>query len=120
MEIDKIVEKANWGNKNDSFNWKTYKDEIDNDASMLIKPETEKIIELSFRADLREPNLKFLYGMLELAKNYKMMLMDRKGNLINPNFDELKTFIKMSNSFKFIENPEKFIDDLHTGKINIE
>ena len=120
LEIDKIVEKANWGNKNVSFNWKTYKDEIDNDASMLIKPETEKIIELSFRADLREPNLKFLYGMLELAKNYKMMLMDRKGNLINPNFDELKTFIKMSNSFKFIENPEKFIDDLHTGKINIE
>lgn len=118
--IDKIIEKANWGNDNDSFNWKTYKNEIDNDAWMSINPETEKIIELSFRADLREPNLKFLLGMLELANTYKMMLMDRKGNLLNPNFDELKPFIKMSNTFKFIENPEKFIDDLHNGKINIE
>jgi hypothetical protein len=118
--IDKIVEKANWGNDIDSFKWKTDKDGIDNDAWMLINAETEKIIELSFRADLREPNLKFLHEMLELAKTNKMMLMDRKGNILNPEFDEIKTYIKMSNPFKFIENPEKFIDDLHNGNINIE
>ena len=118
--IDKIVEKANWGNNNDSFNWKTYKSEIDNDAWMSINPETGNITELSFRADLREPNLKFLNGMLELAKTHKMMLMDRKGNLLNPEFNEIKSFIKMSNSFKFLENPEKFFDDLHNGIISIE
>jgi hypothetical protein len=118
--IDKIVDKADWGNDKDIFNWKTYKGELDNDASMCINYENENITELSFRADLREPNLKFLNGMLELAKKYEMMLMDRKGNLLHPEFNEIKDFIKVSNSFKFIENPEKFIDDLHNGKINIE
>lgn len=118
--IDKIVDKANWGNDNDSFNWKTNKGEIDNDAWMSIDPETENITEFSFIADLREPSLKFLIEMLELAKTHKMMLMDRKGNLLNPEFKEIKSFIKMSNPFKFIENPENFIDDLHNGKIDIE
>jgi len=118
--IDKIVDKADWGNDKDIFNWKTYKAELDNDASLCINFENEEITELSFRADLREPNLNFLNGMLELAKKYEMMLMDRKGNLLNPEFNEIKDFIKVSNTFKFIENPEKFIDDLHNGKINIE
>lgn len=120
VEINKIVDKADWGNDKDIFNWKTYKAELDNDASMCINFENKEIKELSFRADLREPNLKFLNGMLVLAKNYEMMLMDRKGNLFNPEFNEIKDFIKISNTFKFIENPEKFIDDLHNGKINIE
>lgn len=118
--IDKIVDKADWGNDKDIFNWKTYKAELDNDASLCINFENEEITELSFRADLREPNLKFLNGMSELAKKYEMMLMDRKGNLLNPEFNEIKDFIKVSNTFKFIENPKKFIDDLHNGKINIE
>ncbi|KIA94534.1 hypothetical protein OA88_22120 [Flavobacterium sp. JRM] len=118
--IDKIVDKADWGNDKDVFNWKTYEVELDNDASMSINYKNENITEVSFRADLREPNLKFLNGMLELAKKYEMMLMDRKGNLLNPEFNEIKDFIKVSNTFKFIENPEKFIDDLHNGKINIE
>jgi len=37
---------------------------------------------------------------------------------LNPEFNEIKDFIKVSNTSKFIENPEKFIDDLHNGKIN--
>ncbi|HKO76106.1 MAG TPA: hypothetical protein VJU52_02755 [Flavobacterium sp.] len=120
VKIDKIVDKADWGNDSDNFNWKTYKNETDNDAWMSINPETENITELSFRADLREPGLKFLNGMLELAKKHEMMLMDRKGNILNPLFNEIKDFIKVSNTFKFVENPEKFIDDLHNRKINIE
>lgn len=118
--IDKIVDKADWGNDRDIFHWKTYKAELDNDALLYINFEKKEITELSFRADLREPNLKFLNGMLELAKKHEMMLMDRKGNLLNPEFNEIIDFIKVSNTFKFIENPEKFIDDLHNGKINIE
>lgn len=118
--IDKIVDKADYGNNNHSFNWKTNEGKLDNDAWMSINSENNKITELSFRADLREPSLNFLNGMLELAKKYEMMLMDRKGNLLNPEFNEIKDFIKVSNTFKFIQNPEKFIDDLHNGKINIE
>ena len=119
-DIDKIIDKANWGNSKDSFNWKTSTNETDNDAWMAINSETEKITELSFRADLREPHLKFLNGMLELAQKFEMMVMDRKGNLIKPDFNEVKGFVKMSNTFKFIENPVKFFDGLSDGTISIE
>ena len=120
IEIDKIVNIANWGNEKDSFNWKTYSTELDNDAFMSINLESKNIKELSFRADLREPTLKFLNGMLELAERNKMMMMDRKGNLLNPEINEIEKNIKLSNSFKFIENPEKFFNDLNDGIISIE
>jgi hypothetical protein len=98
------------------FSIGTYKPELDNDASMCINFENEEITELSFRADLREPNLKFLNEMLELAKKYEMMLMDRKGNVLNPEFNEIKDFIKVSNTFKFIENPENLLMTYITEK----
>ena len=119
-QIDKVVDKANWGNSTDSFNWKTKTEVLDNDAWMSINPKNGKINELSFRADLREPDLKFLNEMLDLAKRNEMMLMDRKGNLINPEINELKSFIELSNTFKFLKDPGKFFDELSDGKIVIE
>ncbi|MBC8111884.1 MAG: hypothetical protein H7Y04_12560 [Verrucomicrobia bacterium] len=98
LGIDKIVDKADWGNDCENFNWKTYTNELDNDAWMSINLETEKITEFSFRADLREPSLVFLNGMLALAENNEMMVMDRKGYLLEPKLGEIKEFIKMSNA----------------------
>ena len=118
-EIDKIIEKASWGNEEECFNWKTYTNELDNDASMSISSETKIILQLSFRADLREPQLKFLNQMLDLAKKYEMLLMDRNGKILTPEYNEIKNYIKNSNSCKFIENPEKFLDDLSKGTITI-
>ncbi|PWK16855.1 hypothetical protein LV89_04675 [Arcicella aurantiaca] len=112
LEIDRIVDKANWGNANDSFNWKTYTEELDNDAWMGINFITEEITELSFRADLREPNLVFLNRILELANKNEMMLMDIKGNVFKPELKEVGEFIKISNCYRFLEKPKKFIDDL--------
>lgn len=113
IEIDKIISKANWGDESDSFNWKTNSDDVDNDAWMSINSVDKKIVELSFRADLRDPDLRFLNEMLVLARKYDMIIMDSKGNLINPVFDELKDYIKMSSNYKFLVNPEKFFDDLN-------
>jgi hypothetical protein len=120
LEIDKLIEKADWGNDEECFIWKTETNVLDNDASMSINVETKKIEHLSFRADLREPQLKFLNGMLDLAKKKEMLLMDRKGKIFSPEYNEIENYIKNSNSFKFIENPEKFLDDLSKGKITIE
>jgi len=44
------------------------------------------------------------------------MLMDRKGNVLNPEFNEIKDFIKVSNTFKFIENPENLLMTYITEK----
>lgn len=46
--------------------------------------------------------------------------MDRKGNLVQPELDEVIQLIKTSNASKFIKNPIKFLIDLEEGKINIE
>ena len=62
----------------------------------------------------------FLKEILELANKYKMMLLDRIGNLFNPDFNEMKKYIKISNNFKFIKNPQKFLEDLNNGEIRIE
>lgn len=120
LEIDRLIDKADWGNDEESLNWKTCTNEVDNDASMSINSETKKIEHLSFRADLREPQLKFLIGMLDLAKKKEMVFMDRKGKILKTEYNEIKDYIKNSNSFKFIENPERFLDDLNNGKIKIE
>lgn len=114
-QIDKKVRRANYGR--DTFiNWKFYSREVDNDASMLINGETGKIEVLRFRADLREENFKFLREMIDLASKYDWLLMDIEGNLRNPNLSEIGKLIKISNSYKFLQNPLKFLTEL--GKEN--
>lgn len=114
--IDTLVNKANWGNDNSYFNWKTYTDVLDNDASMSTNETSGNIIELSFRADLREKDLQFLKGMIELGKQYDWLFMDRKGNLAEPDSIEIGRLIEMSNSYKFLQDPTKFLTDLLKDK----
>jgi hypothetical protein len=120
-DIDKIIDKASWGNDDEkSYNWKRYTTELDNDAFMAVNNINNRITEFSFRADLGEPNLTFLIQMLDLAKKYEMKVMDRKGNIIEPELTIVKDFIKLSNSYRFIENPENFLDGLHNKTIELE
>ncbi len=56
-DIDKIVNRANWGNDEFNYNWKTFTDKKDNNAWMSLNKKTLNIKEFSFRADLREKNL---------------------------------------------------------------
>ena len=118
-QIDKKIRRANYGSDT-LVNWKFYSKEVDNDAAMSIDEESGKIEKVSFRADLREQSLKFLREMVELAHKYDWLLMDRKGNLVNPDFKEIRRLIEVSNSYKFLKNPLKFLTDLEEGKIEIE
>ncbi|MBV6440655.1 MAG: hypothetical protein EPGJADBJ_02327 [Saprospiraceae bacterium] len=58
--------------------------------------------------------------MIELAKKYDWLLMDIKGNLVEPEFREVAKLIKDSNSYKFLKDPLKFLTDLGEGRIKIE
>jgi len=110
-QMDKMVSRGNYGS--DTFiNWKFNNGKVDNDASMSINKESGNIEELRFRADLREEKLKFLIEMIALANKYEWLLMDMKGNLVNPIFKEVASLIKISNSFKFLQNPLQFLTDL--------
>ncbi|NJK93842.1 MAG: hypothetical protein HC905_01960 [Bacteroidales bacterium] len=67
-KVDLIVKRATWGNDKTSINWKTYTDQVDNDAAIYLDKESLTIREFSFRADLREKELSFLKNMIELGK----------------------------------------------------
>ena len=115
-KIDSIINRANWRNDNTSFNWKSYSENLDNDASIYLNEYDFTIKEFSFRVDLREENLEFLKNMIKLANENEWMFMDRTGLLINPNIEELKDSILKSNAYRFLENPHKFLDNLEKNK----
>jgi hypothetical protein len=119
-EIDQKLQRANWGNDKTANNWKTETTEVDNDAWILINENLNQIEEFTFRADLRQPQLRFLTEMVQLAKEKELLLIDRKGNLIEPEIENVIELIGKSNAGKFVNNPTNFLTDLAEGKIEIE
>lgn len=118
--IDQLLPRANWGNDK-NFNKGKYETEaIDNDASILISDNQDKFVYFYFGGDLREPSLKFINEMITICAKFDFMLFDRKGNLSMPKIEKIAEIIKKSNSFKFINNPMKFLTDLDEGNIQIE
>ncbi len=111
-KIDLIVNRAKWGNDKTSINWKTYSEEVDNDASIYLDEESLTIREFSFRADLREKNLKFLKNMIALGVENEWLFFDRKGKLMKPDFEEIKNSIRNSNAYSFLEDPIKFLENI--------
>ncbi len=111
-KIDLIVKRSDWGNEKISINWKTYTENVDNDASIYLDEETLTIMEFSFRADLRENNLFFLKNMIELGKENGWLFMDRKGKLMKPDFEEIRNSIRNSNAHSFLKDPIKFVKSI--------
>jgi hypothetical protein len=111
-KVDLIVNRANWGNDKTSINWKTYTNEVDNDASIYLDEKSLRIKEFSFRADLREKNLTFLKNMIELGVENEWLFFDRKGKLMKPDFEEIKNSIRNSNAYSFLEDPIKFLENI--------
>ncbi|WP_299163182.1 hypothetical protein [uncultured Tenacibaculum sp.] len=111
-KIDSIVERADWGNSKTSFNWKTYTETLDNDAFMGLDEITLSISEFSFRADLRENEFTFLKNMIELGKENNWMFMDRKGKLMDADFEEIKDSIRNSNAHSFLIDPIEYLESL--------
>lgn len=119
-QMDQSLERASWGNDNDSNNWKTKTDEVDNDAWIFTNEQQDQIMEFTFRVDLRQPRLKFLIEMIEMSKEKELLFIDSKGNIIEPEIANVLELIKQSNALKFIENPIKFLADIKNGEIEIE
>ena len=114
-EIDKLVKRANYSSDNYIY-WKFYSRKVDNDANLAINSTTGKIEQLTFRADLREPELKFLKGMIELGKKYEWLFLDIKGNLSEPDLKSVGQLAKRSNAYKFLSDPEKYLKELNAKK----
>ncbi|WP_299557206.1 hypothetical protein [Seonamhaeicola sp.] len=111
-KIDSIVERADWGNSETSYNWKTYTETLDNDAFMSLDKKSKAITHFSFRADLREKGFTFLKNIIELGKENDWMFMDRKGKLMKADFEEIKNSIRNSDAHSFLKDPIKFLESL--------
>lgn len=111
-KIDLIAQRANWGNSETSYNWKTYSEKVDNDAFISLDKKSFTITEFSFRADLREKGFAFLKNMIELGKENEWIFMDRKGKLMEADFEEIKSSIKNSDAHRFLIDPIKFLENL--------
>lgn len=115
-KIDSIVRRANWGNNETRYNWKTETEVLDNDAFIALNEKKLTISEFSFRADLREEGFTFLINMIKLGKEYNWLFMDRSGKLMNPDFEEIKGSIRSSNAYSFLKDPIAFIENLDNDK----
>ena len=107
--IDKIITRAEY---NGGTSWKTEKSEFDHDLSVDYDDKENYIEDFRFRTDLRDTNLDFLNGMLELCDRNKWILMDENGNLSEPKIESLAELIKESRAHMFITNPEEFYNTL--------
>jgi hypothetical protein len=121
-QMDKIVNRANWGNSDIWTNWKTYSNEkgkeVDNDAHLTINAQSGKIEYLGFRADLRESSWLFLTKMIELGQLYDWVFMDRlKGTIAQADKTDMKRLVYDSNPFRFLKDPEAFLNDLDINRI---
>jgi hypothetical protein len=118
--LDQKLPRANWGNESESNKWKNETEDFDNDAWILTCKETSQIIEFTFRADLRQHDLKFLIEMIKLSKTMKLLLVDIKGNLVQPEIGSVFELVRKSNALRFVEDPRKYLTDLEKGEVEIE
>ncbi|MCJ8155472.1 hypothetical protein MKJ01_17070 [Chryseobacterium sp. SSA4.19] len=115
--INKLFPRKPLESRSDYYYWKHYKKEvdtsIDHDALLLLSRENGKIKELHFRADLRENGLEFLNNFIDITKKYNCLLMDLHGNLVTPEQEQVYKLMKLSNSYKFLTDPENFLHSLN-------
>jgi len=112
-EIDIFLSRSNWGNSEDSFNWKgNSKNNEDHDAWISFNKENKLIEEFHFRIDLRDKDLSILRKFLLICKNNELLVFDNKGNLSEPEIDQLKKLISISRNLKFLTNPREVLEEL--------
>ncbi|MCC6725020.1 MAG: hypothetical protein IT258_10955 [Saprospiraceae bacterium] len=119
--VDSIAKRSNWGNFDEYISWKNAGDEIaDEDAFIEFENVSKRIKEFGFRFDLRFGVNEFLFTLLDLCAKNEMLLLDKRGNLIEPRIDLVFKLVQTSNAHRFVTNPSKFFDLLNKGIIKIE
>jgi len=93
-------------------NYKEYSETADNDVILCIHPESGFVDTFSFRADLREPKLKFLFAMTVAGKSHDWVFVDLHGNTALPEKRSILSLARKSEDHRFLLDSEKFIRGL--------
>ena len=112
-EIDKLVKRADWSTE-DYYGWKGKSDNEDNDCHISLNNNTNKITEFIFRVDLREKSNveKFLYGLVNICAENELVLLNLKGEILEPKIEIIIENLKKSNAVSFLKNPNEYIKNL--------
>ncbi|MCO5945344.1 hypothetical protein [Mucilaginibacter flavidus] len=91
-----------------------------NHIDVCFDENTNQVEELSCRVDLREVDKVFVNKIFALAECFNCLLMDRQGRLFEPTKSAFINAIKLSDAFRFVSNPEGFLNDISTGAVKPE
>lgn len=114
-ELDQILPRASWGSET-FLSWKGDTNNAeDNDASISLNPDQNRIEGFQFRIDLRKASniTNVLQSILELCKRHDLVLINLKGEILNPEFKDISESLRMSNASSFVTNPMQFFENLH-------
>ncbi|HEX8737070.1 MAG TPA: hypothetical protein VF721_17190 [Pyrinomonadaceae bacterium] len=117
--IDKLISYSKWEDDS-SITWKGDVNQNQDHDAFLCFDESGNVEEFHFRTDLRGNFTDFLTGMLEICRSQNWLVMDGKGNLVEPNPAQVFDLIQTSNSVRFLTDPQKFFKDLESGEIKPE
>jgi len=99
---------------------RSYGDTEANDISVCFDNITNIVEEVSCRLDLRYLDKSFIDKVLSLAIQFDCLLMDAQGGLYQPALTALFDTIKLSNAYRFVGDPEQFLNDLSKGIVTPE
>lgn len=115
--ILKFAERAEWTKRSKYYG--SYGDDKTNDIS-IAKDEYGYLTEFSFRLDLTELDTSFIDNLIAILNELNCLLIDRQGNVFEPNLVDMLNNIKKSNAFKFVSDPHDFFAKFSSGEIKPE
>jgi hypothetical protein len=74
--------------------------------------ENEDIAEVFVRLDVRDLPQVLLINLMQIAKRHGLLVMLPDGSLFEPSVSRVLAEIRASNAFRFVQDPQKFLEVL--------
>ncbi|GAB3825736.1 hypothetical protein [Hymenobacter jeollabukensis] len=112
--IDQLIQRAAWSSQ-ENWSWKGKEEnQQDHDCWISVRPNAQTIDKFQFRTDLRDINTAaaFLLPMLGICEQYDLLVLDTRGQLMQPNLAAVYPSIKESSAVRFLTNPQAFLEQV--------
>ncbi len=73
---------------------------------------------IKVRIDVRQISRIFIVKVLELARRHHWLIRTEDGQVFQPSFAKLLSAIHTSDAFRFVENPQRFLEELSNEQEN--
>lgn len=93
--------------------------EADHDAFIYFDEETGLLRDVYCRIDMRQPDERFIFGIVTLATAFNCHLMSRgTRQIFEPAVSQLLQAMQQSNAYRFVIDPQKFLDGFSKGNLS--